>query len=416
MKILFVISVLDKKAKGGLEKVGIQLASGLAKRGHDIAIITYAYAPPIDNLDAGVQVICVSSPRNHDDIENLRNHLLALAPDICVPMFSWKALLFWPLAVQGTGIHLCISEHSDPWKIEEERWNREERLACMQLADSIHLLQDGFLESLPVELHRKAHIVPNPVDVDAFAKAVKSDGMWRQHREKAGVNRSNAHSVIITGRLVDSVKQIALVIEAFSLLPPDCDDWILEIYGDGPDRGRLEQYIASLRLQNRIFLRGYSEDMPTAYACSQICAISSKFEGFCLSMVEAMATGLPVVAFEGCSGIRHSAIHEKTAILAPEMNARSFAGALSRLMRDSSLRKKLGEQAQQHVQAFSLNKIIDKWEAMLWDCLSKTLAWSNNGNRQEAINLLYTAVDTIPISHARTIHDILRERIKNKLL
>jgi glycosyltransferase involved in cell wall biosynthesis len=83
-----------------------------------------------------------------------------------------------------------------------------------------------------------------------------------------------------------------------------------------------------------------------------------------MGILEAMAYGLPIVAFDSAPGIRELITHEVDGLLATPGNTTEFADALTRLMDDPGLRAKLGEAARASVQRFSADKVVDRWERM----------------------------------------------------
>jgi len=83
-----------------------------------------------------------------------------------------------------------------------------------------------------------------------------------------------------------------------------------------------------------------------------------------MSVMEAMAYGLPTVAFDCAPGVRELITHESDGLIVRPGNTMEFAEELGRLMGDEGLRAKLGTQARSSVQRFSAEVVIDRWERM----------------------------------------------------
>jgi glycosyltransferase involved in cell wall biosynthesis len=107
----------------------------------------------------------------------------------------------------------------------------------------------------------------------------------------------------------------------------------------GPDMAAL---LRNAGLGERLRLLGYRDDVPDLMAAADIFALPSRFEGLPMSVIEAMLTGLPVVA-TNVRGPAEQVVHEATGLLVPAGDAAALATALQRLVADASLRAGMGE-------------------------------------------------------------------------
>jgi glycosyltransferase involved in cell wall biosynthesis len=145
------------------------------------------------------------------------------------------------------------------------------------------------------------------------------------------------------GRLLAG-KNLALVGEVMTMLRADGVDVTLDVYGDGPERQAIETLLAQRGLQDRVTLHGYRADWLRQATKADIFLNLSDVEGFCIVVAEAMLAGLPVIAVD-VGGIRDYGRDGENMLKLSAPNARGARTAVLRLMRDPSLRERLGRRA-----------------------------------------------------------------------
>ena len=101
---------------------------------------------------------------------------------------------------------------------------------------------------------------------------------------------------LAVGRFSRRHKGFDLLIEAFRLFAEKDRDWVLDIVGEGVEEPLYRQLIADYGLQERILIHPFTDHIETYYSRAQVYVLSSRWEGFGLVLVEAMAHGLPVVS------------------------------------------------------------------------------------------------------------------------
>jgi glycosyltransferase involved in cell wall biosynthesis len=353
MRIGFVIWSLFR-IRGGLERLGANLVHAMRERGHDCVAFHQGSGKtgqPLYPLPDNVETADLAL---HDEVSlrRAKERLCEQNIDVLCAMFSWEDLLWFPALCNNTGIPLLISEHNLPKVIEEERWNRYERLACMAGADAIHLLSHAFTASLPEFLQERVTVIPNPVEPPAAVD-------WSD-REKASRKR-----LLAAGRLEDGHKQFSLLIQAFALLAPTFPDWDLRICGEGSNKENYKSLLAALGFAQRVSLPGRIDDMDAEYASAHLFCIPSRYEGFGMVTTEAQRFGLAVVGFAACSGVNEVIVHGKSGVLAPEMTAQCLAASLRTLMKNASLRREMGECGQALLSRYTPEKIYGQWETLL---------------------------------------------------
>ena len=170
---------------------------------------------------------------------------------------------------------------------------------------------------------------------------------------------TSAVELLCVGRLSPAKGQILLV-EACALLRDAGLDFSLTMVGDGPDRARIEQAIARLRLSAQIRLTGSlnQEEVRAHFARADIFVLPSLAEGIPVVLMEAMSSGVPCVSTP-VNGIPELIQHDRTGLLATPGDVDSLAAQLKRLMLEPDLRRALAEAAYAKVLAdFDLNRNV----------------------------------------------------------
>jgi len=166
---------------------------------------------------------------------------------------------------------------------------------------------------------------------------------------------------IAVGRLAP-VKDYPTLLHAFATLPSHAT---LQIVGTGPEELTLRSLSASLNIADRVHFSGFHADIPPLLAQADAFVQSSLWEGLPISILEASASALPVVATDA-AGTREALIPGQTGLIAPIGDSSALAATMAEVMAlPHSERKKIGQHGRQFVeQNFSLSAITTQWEAL----------------------------------------------------
>ncbi|MGZ4415269.1 MAG: glycosyltransferase, partial [Gaiellaceae bacterium] len=145
--------------------------------------------------------------------------------------------------------------------------------------------------------------------------------------------------LISVGRLA-APKDWSTLLWALARLEPETFSELV-IVGDGPERERVEDELARRSLAGRVRLLGERDGVPSLLADADVFVLASRSEGLPLSVIEAMAAGLPVVASD-VGGLRELVLESQTGVLVPSGDPAALADALRPLLRDRALRRRLG--------------------------------------------------------------------------
>ncbi len=180
-------------------------------------------------------------------------------------------------------------------------------------------------------------VIPNAVDVGGAPRS-------KSHRRARPL-------ILAVGRL-KAPKDFSTFVRALSVLPPDSFEAL--IVGEGPERPRLEKEIITLGLADRVHLAGERRDVPELLATADAFVLPSASEGLPVSVLEAMAAGLPVVASR-VGGVPELVVHGKTGLLVDPGDPGKLGDALRRVAADRVLRCRLGAAGRARAeQAFDL--------------------------------------------------------------
>ena len=159
-------------------------------------------------------------------------------------------------------------------------------------------------------------------------------------------------------------KGIDLLLQAWAEVERQCEDWRLDVFGDG-DTSSYEHLIDNLGIdRNRCGLNARTNDVEREYCNSSIFALSSRFEGFGMVMIEAMACGLPVVAFNCPWGPQEIVNNGEDGLLIEAGNVSALAKGLRSLMSSPEKRKSMSEAAQKNAQRFKIEYIAQQWQQL----------------------------------------------------
>ena len=177
------------------------------------------------------------------------------------------------------------------------------------------------------------------------------------------VSDLHAKRVITIGRYAYQ-KGYDMLLQAWSKVEKQYPDWTLDIFGQG-DQTEYRKLMTDLGIDtNRCHLNGPVEDVTKNYLDSSIFVLSSRFEGFGLVLVEAMACGLPVVSFDCPAGPDEIITDGVDGILVPSGDVHVMAEKLMALMADEELRKRLGQQARRSAKRYDMKTIASQWTTL----------------------------------------------------
>ncbi len=263
-------------------------------------------------------------------------------------------------------IPLHLQLHTDPFSKEwqNEKFSNHIRFLVsrfiLRRAESIRVVSERTFRSVaklgvPEERMTK---VPIFVDVENFAAAKPTFDLHRSYPRYEKI-------VLSIGRLQPE-KNYNMLIRAFAKLRRSHHDAMLLIVGSGPERDRLLSIARSLEIHEAVAILPWARDVASYYKTCDIYVQPSLYEGWGMAVIEAMASGAPVVMTDvGCAG--EIVRTEETGLVVKPGSEQELVFALDRLLSNNALRLKLSGNSRQEVKklatkAQSLVLYLSSWE------------------------------------------------------
>lgn len=179
-----------------------------------------------------------------------------------------------------------------------------------------------------------------------------------------GIATLDAPVIVAAGRLV-AQKGFDLLIDAFAPIAARHPDWEVRIYGGGQDKAALQRQIEARGMAGRVRLMGAARELGPALAEGSLFALSSRWEGFGLVIVEAMSRGLPVVSFDCPRGPSDIITDGRDGLLVPAEDTAALGAAMERLIDDPAARRAMGAAALERARDYDGDAIAARWAALL---------------------------------------------------
>lgn len=347
---------------GGAERVTCNLASYLAGKGHHVEILTMSEADRQYELDTRVSVrnLLTNSDRK-GKIHNAALRIIRLwkyllqhkTVDAYIVMLPRTIIML--LAFKWmTGAKVIASERIDP-SVYSPIISRLLKYYAARADGFVFQTNDARAWYAKRVKHVKNVVIPNAIN------------------KKFLVDIGNVQKkpvIIAAGRLTKQ-KNFAMLIKAFHVIEGKFPEYQLFIYGDGIEKENLQKLICDLKLDDRVFLQGNTENIIDAYASASVFALTSGYEGMPNVLIEAMALGLPCVSTDcPCGGPRFLIADGKNGLLVPVNDCAAFAKALDKILSSEEFALKLGKEAMKVREILNADKIYLQWEKFVYDVVS----------------------------------------------
>ena len=381
MKIVQLLPSLDL---GGMERLAVDLARQQIAEGHEASIYCTSHAGEFapEAEAAGVPVHSFGKRRGFSLrlIRELAARLRFDRPDV---LHAHNALVlhYGIAAARLARVPVVVNTRHGGnmnWDPHCERIWRQ----SVRWTDAVVFISEGVREYYVTKdrLSRSnTSVIYNGIDVEKFSA--------HPAHPAARLPRFRVGSV---GRLVPAKDHVTLI-RAFALVAVAMPDAELHILGDGPCRRTISQTAESLGIANRVFLHGANYDVAGFLSTLDLFALSSIDEGLPLSLMEALAVGLPVVSTR-LPGLTELAPESIVAGYCTPGQPESLAEEILRAARRPDL-PILGEAARRWAQKFSIRKTWRQYQALFEASLEKKRHGTHQRDREIRAEETYRNTD-----------------------
>jgi glycosyltransferase involved in cell wall biosynthesis len=375
MRIMVVTDQYEPMV-GGVPTVTKELAQGLAGRGHSVALVVPSpgWRGRQESSDQ-VSVHYRGSLRwpwyegmrlGYIPVSAARKLIASFAPDVA-HIHSPVTLGF--IARIGAGrqhVPVIYTNHYLPVNVRPAQLRRSGIVDALFYQYVVGFSNSCTQVTAPtttaLELLRErglrvpSKVMSNGVDLGTYSPGPGPDGL----RSRYGL-RADTPLILSVGRLSPE-KRIDVLMDAAAAMRHDAQ---IVVAGTGPDEGRLRARADRLALAGRVQFLGFVPgcDLPGLYRLADMFAIASEAELQSLTTMEAMATGLPVVAANAYA-LAELVSHEQNGLLFHPGQAPELAACLDRLVTDNALRAAMGVASRKMIGCHERHRWLTEWEAL----------------------------------------------------
>lgn len=283
-------------------------------------------------------------------LKNLKATLQDCQPDIIVSFQPAASKML--LCDLKTTIPVITMSHGDP----EDYFHTypKEEIPALEKSTVCQVLLPSFAA------HLKNHL-PN-------VKTVVIGNAIPQYDVQANLAaEKDTYKIIFVGRLSKNHKRPHLLIEAFAGLADAFPNWNVELWGAEDGKAyykEMQLLIHKNHLENRVFLKGATNDVPNVLQQGDIFAFPSAYEGFGMALGEAMSMGLPAIGYKNCSAVNELIEDGKNGYLC-EDGVDDLASKMALLMKQRDMRVQFGMAAREFMKKYATETVWNQWEDIL---------------------------------------------------
>lgn len=274
--------------------------------------------------------------------------------------------LYGGIAAKIANVPLVHTEHTSP-HYNVKRWYKIERYLSL-VTNKITAVSQS-ISSFMIEKEHitadKIEVIHNGIDCESYQ--VKIDKA--EKRKELGIREKD----LVIGNVARFFpnKDQECLLKAFRIVSDRVPESKLLIAGDGPLKNSLFQLREELKLKDNVQFLGNRRDIPELLKVFDVFALSSIKEGLPITILEAMASGLPVVATD-VDGNPEVVINNNTGYIVPPKNPKLLAEKIIKLLLNGETRRKMGQNSRERVEReFSFDKMISKYDTLYRSIVGK---------------------------------------------
>lgn len=373
LRVAFFLSDLDA---GGAQRTIANLVNALPPDRFAAELVVGRNNGEARNwLAAGRRVVDLGCARTRDALLPLRRYLAAERPDVLFATMvdaNITAVLATRLAAHRPRL---ILRETNPHRARGDigRLRRCAVRWAYRRADAVVALSHGVGRELITDYGldpARVVTVHNPVDTEVWRRRAQAA---RQAPAPWGAFGAGRPVLVAVGRLIRQ-KGFDLLLRALAKCRGAGQEARLVIVGEGPERATLDALARQLGIADRVLLTGFVADPAAYYALGDVFVLPSRWEGFGHVIVEAMACGLPIIAFDCPYGPADILGDGEGGMLIPAENVDALAAAIDRLLGSSAERARLASGAARAAERFSQPRIAMDYAGLIEGVAGKSLS------------------------------------------
>lgn len=349
MKIAFVMETMT--IKGGLERVMADRMNALAAMGHEILLVevydfgsgkdAYEVSESVRRIRLHVRKRCLPAKiwQFRKAVSAVRKTIESEKPDIMTSPVLLGVILYGLSSYSAKMVYEShVPRHIMPFKWLVKRMERR--------VDAVVTLTIG--DAAEYKTARRTAVIPNYTDIMPDA--------WSRRAERKSGFRAAA-----LGRLCRQ-KDFLFLLQAWKEVVRELPQATLDIYGDGPDKKKIERRMAELGLEKSVTLRPATDDTDSVYRSADIVVMSSRYEGFPMVGLEALSHGVCMVAVDVSYGPREM-LEGGSGVLVKRSVGELARGIITALS-DRERRETIARKGLETLKRYSKEQVIRQWETL----------------------------------------------------
>lgn len=359
LKLVFVIDTLEG---GGAQRFIVNLLKYINKDKFSIDLITVRKKGEFLKLLAGdIRVIDLKSSKAKYALPKLVWHLGKLKPDLVfstltyineLVYYSLKFLHKPPFLVTRCANYESLNLKSESWltgKLMKAAYNGSAAVVSLTCA-----MREDLIENFSIDEHRIT-VIPNMVDIEDIKK------LAAYPVENESVKKIEYEPLLISVGSLTEQKGLKILLESFSKIRKTKKSKLL-ILGKGKQLKELMVIVKDRGLIDDVLFMGFESNPYNYIARADLFILTSFWEGFPNTLIEAMACGTPVISTDCNSGPSEIITPGLNGILVPVGDPEALTASIDKVLADSKFRESLIENGYERVRKYSYEKIVPEYE------------------------------------------------------
>ena len=364
MKKIKVVHIVPMLAPGGAEAVAVHIVRGLNRQRYDVAVVSLRrwLGCDLERLlaERGVQALYLGKRPGFDCrmFHRLHRALRDHRPDIVhthlhVLRYALPSMLSFTQVSMVHTVHNLAEREAEPGTRWIQRYAFNHGVVPVAVSAEVAISLERLYRI------QRCRMIANCIPTDLYASPRTPRREWRA---REGFRED--HVLFVCVARLSPQKNHALLLKAFAQGPASDPKAHLVLVGEGTLRRQLEEQAQNLGLAGQIHFLGLRTDISDVLSAMDVFVLSSDYEGSPLSVVEAMASGLPIVS-TAAGGVPELFDNGKEGFIVQPGDVRGLSDAIALLLKDREARQSFGIAAARRAKEnFDLSRMVRAYEEL----------------------------------------------------